>query len=317
MCAVLPEHCVCFHEPSVAPREGYTGLCVAERSVGLVNALCREGSWDPEQAEPCPCPGLCPQASSLCQLRSSDVPWPGWGWLGALPRAGARAVIQPPRALTAGRGHSLLCPDLAGLWGCACSRVLGATAWLASAPPKICVSFSASSALWMGLRSQRAETNDRPTPFIMFILTFCPEMGTVLREENCWALAENGLKLLNLKYVRWPLIQPRGARTAFATRPSGGFVTSALRNIHSPALLLLLFQAALPRVHFVFVLVLLDVESRGKAGVSGWLWVPTGCGCRCGAVPHLAQFHGGGIVQQLGVEMLGFYTCACGLTQFQ
>lgn len=183
-------------------------------------------------------------------------------------------------------------------------------------PKSACLSLHLQPCGW-GCVPSGQKQNDRPTPFIMFILTFCPEMGTVLREENCWALAENGLKLLNLKYVRWPLIQPRGARTALATRPSGGFVTSALRNIHSPALLLLLFQAALPRVHFVFVLVLLDVESRGKAGVSGWLWVPTGCGCRCGAVPHLAQFHGGGIVQQLGVEMLGFYTCACGLTQFQ
>lgn len=40
-----------------------------------------------QSPEPCPCPGLCPQDSSLCQLRSSDVPRPGWAWLGAVPRA--------------------------------------------------------------------------------------------------------------------------------------------------------------------------------------------------------------------------------------
>lgn len=72
-----------------------------------------------------------------------------------------------------------------------------------------------------------------------------------------------------------------------------------------PALHLLLFHAALlPRVHFVLL----------GGGILSWswaLWVAVSAhswSWRCGTVPHMAQFRVEGIVQQLGLEMLGFYT---------
>lgn len=51
----------------------------------------------------------------------------------------------------------------------------------------------------------------------------------------------------------------------FATWPSGGFVSSAVRNIPLPsALHLLLFHAALPLVHSVLLLL--------AAGIPRWSW---------------------------------------------
>lgn len=152
-----------------------------------MSALCREGSWDPGQSpEPCPCPGVCPQDSSLCQLRSSDVPWPGWGWLGAVPRA----VPAPGRggesaSLCCDMGAEPPCTQPCLCMGLCLSPALGTTAAVALALPKSSVSPLHPSASWMGLCSQQAETNNRLTPFIMFILTFCPEMGTVLHKESC------------------------------------------------------------------------------------------------------------------------------------
>ena len=110
--------------------------------------------------------------------------------------------------------------------------------------PKICMSSCRFSDLRMWLHLQQIERNDRLTHFIMFILTFCPEMVIVLHEENCWAVSQNVFKLLNLKYVRCPLIQPRGVRRKFAKRPNSGFVSSALRNILQRNILrLFLFHA--------------------------------------------------------------------------
>lgn len=101
-------------------------------------------------------------------------------WLGACGSAGTRRRLGLLELWHRARRRARARPRWTqGLWLLPCS---GAAACVALALPKICVSSSGSSASWMGLHSQQAETNYRLTPFIMFILTFCPEMGTVLRE---------------------------------------------------------------------------------------------------------------------------------------